>query len=285
MMVTTNQAIADGSLMQKIAQIEGIPSKIVSGFAGEGGHFYTKNGQPAYTLIGANGKERNTTLRDARKLGLFPSVSGILALEDKPALTRWKVEQACLSCMTLPRIAGESDDAFMARALQDSKEQARKAASRGTYLHGLMEETLKHGLPQRATADDKAIVEPVLAWLASQYAGYAWQPERSFASPTGFGGKLDLYGMDPQSSLVIDYKFKDFSDPDKSLAYPEHCTQLAAYAYGLGGPIATCINLFISTTVPGLFVAKEWTTDERDNGWQCFSCLLQLWKHRKGYLL
>ena len=33
----------------------------------ESGHWYTQEGEPMYTVIGANGKERNTTLRDAKK--------------------------------------------------------------------------------------------------------------------------------------------------------------------------------------------------------------------------
>ncbi len=45
---------------------------IVKEKAQENGHWYTKDGTPAYTTIGKTG-ERATTLRDARKLGLLPS--------------------------------------------------------------------------------------------------------------------------------------------------------------------------------------------------------------------
>ena len=38
----------------------------------ESGHWYTQEGDPMYTVIGANGKERNTTLRDAKKDNLVP---------------------------------------------------------------------------------------------------------------------------------------------------------------------------------------------------------------------
>ena len=44
-------------------------------FTSESGHWYSQDGEPMYTLIGANGKERNTTLRDAKSLGLVPSKS------------------------------------------------------------------------------------------------------------------------------------------------------------------------------------------------------------------
>ena len=39
-----------------------------SKFKSESGHWYTQEGEPMYTIIGANGKERNTTVRDAKKI-------------------------------------------------------------------------------------------------------------------------------------------------------------------------------------------------------------------------
>ncbi len=82
--------------------------------------------------------------------------------------------------------------------------------------------------------------------------------------------------------MVIDYKCKDFSDPEKSLAYDEHCTQLAAYGRGLGWSEFAGVNLFIRTRVPGLIVAKIWQPDELQTGWEAFTCLLNLWRCRKG---
>jgi hypothetical protein len=254
---------------------------VVPGFATESSRWYAADGSPAYEVIGANGKLRPATLRDARKLGLVPSVTSILRLEASPGLERWKIQQAMLACLTLPRNAGETDDAFMARALQDSQEQGRKASERGTYLHGLLERAMAGplvGVPER----DMAIVEPVLTWLRVNFNGYTWSPERSFASSSGYGGKTDLVGECANQSVVLDFKTKSGIKPDKDLAYPEHVTQLAAYAYGMGLANARCINLFIDVDVPGLIVPKEWTAEERDTGWQAFECLLKLWKLRKG---
>lgn len=251
-------------------------------FASESGHWYDASGRPRYTITGANGKDRATTLRDARKLGLVPSVTTILKMEAAPQLERWKIEQACLACMTLPRLPDESDDAFMARALQDSKAQVIKAAERGTYLHGLLEDSVHDGrIPFKASAADTAIIEPALTWLRVNFAGFQWLPERSFAHPSGFGGKLDLYGANSDAHVIVDYKFKSGIKPDKKLAYDNHCTQLAAYAYGLDHPTARCINLFIDSDTPGLIVPHEWAADDIACGWQAFSCLLSLWKCRK----
>ena len=70
-------------------------------FTSESGHWYAQDGEPMYTIIGANGKERNTTLRDAKSLGLVPSVTTILGMIAKPSLENWKINHALNSALTL----------------------------------------------------------------------------------------------------------------------------------------------------------------------------------------
>jgi hypothetical protein len=60
----------------------------------ESTHWYDKNGKPQYTVIGKNGKERNTSLVDARKENLVPSVTTIIGMAAKPQLENWKIDQA-----------------------------------------------------------------------------------------------------------------------------------------------------------------------------------------------
>ena len=72
-----------------------------------------------YTLIGANGKERNTTLRDAKSLGLVPSVTTILGMVAKPALENWKITQALQSSLILERKENESNESFINRFKRD----------------------------------------------------------------------------------------------------------------------------------------------------------------------
>ena len=61
---------------------------IAKDHASEAGHWYTRSGDPMYTIMGkSTGKPRNTTLRDARELNLVPSVTTILNVAAKPALT------------------------------------------------------------------------------------------------------------------------------------------------------------------------------------------------------
>jgi len=92
----------------------------VSAYTAESGHWYTRNGEPMYQIEGANGKIRNTTLRDARKHNLVPSVTTILNVAAKPGLDNWKLQQVLLAALTLPRNEGEPEGAYIDRIISDS---------------------------------------------------------------------------------------------------------------------------------------------------------------------
>ena len=70
--------------------------------ASESNHWYTRDGIPRYTVMGKNGKERNTTLRDARTENLVPSVTTVLTVMAKPALIQWLQKQVLMAALTLP---------------------------------------------------------------------------------------------------------------------------------------------------------------------------------------
>ena len=76
----------------------------------ESGHWYDMDGNPAYTTKAKDGTARPTTLRDARKLLLLPSVTMICNVAAKPALEVWKQRQIVLAALTLPAMDGETLD-------------------------------------------------------------------------------------------------------------------------------------------------------------------------------
>ena len=117
--------------------------------ASESQHWYTKTGDPAYTVKNKDGHQRPTTLRDARKLGLVPSVTTIIKCAASPGLEAWKLQQMMLAALTLPRAPEESEESFISRIQTDSKEQAKMAAERGSEVHAALEsffETFSKGL-------------------------------------------------------------------------------------------------------------------------------------------
>lgn len=245
--------------------------------ASESLHWYGMDGSPQYTVAAKDGSQRATTLRDARKLNLVPSVTTIMSSAAKPGLEAWKLNQMLLAALTLPRAPEETEEHYVQRIIADSKEQAKKAAERGTEVHTALEswfdgvmyaEYVEH---QMGTAEE---VEKIFGHLK-------WSTEKSFAHKLGFGGKVDLHSKDGEG-VVIDFKTKEFSDPAKVEGFDEHCMQLSAYREGLGIPKARCANVFVSVTIPGMVVVKEWTQDELKRGWEMFNALRMYWYAKSG---
>lgn len=116
-------------------------------FASESGHWYLADGTPYYTLVGANGKERPVTLRDARKVGALPSVTTIIRMAAAPALERWKRNQLLLAALTLPRHDGESEADWLKRVEQDWQEEGRAAADKGSAIHAAIEQHFRGEIP------------------------------------------------------------------------------------------------------------------------------------------
>ena len=201
----------------------------------EGGHWYTKAGTPAYTTKDKKGNERNTTLRDARKSNLVPSVTTIINESNKPGLVNWKMNQVLLSALTLTRNSGETDEAFMARIRKDAAEQAKQAAEKGTMIHACVEVGL-----QGEFVHEEARIYVDLARKELDPLKQEWRHEKSFATEF-YGGKVDLHSDD----YVIDIKTNEKPVADAKL-WDDHLQQLAAYREGLQRPFADCGILFIN---------------------------------------
>ena len=248
-------------------------------------HWYRQDGGPQYTVKAKDGSDRPTTLRDARKLDLVPSVTTVLKIAAKPGLEAWKLEQMLLAALTIPRMHGESEQALIARIEADSKETARQAAERGTRIHESIESWYSGNkeVEHKSTA---MAFEDAVAKHFNTPQGHEWLTERSFASSLGFGGKVDLFcpvDSYARTGIVLDAKSKDFGPGDKVEAYDEHLMQLAAYRHGLGIPNARCANVFASRTHPGLIKIVEWSEEDLQRGWAMFECLLRYWKLKNNF--
>lgn len=248
--------------------------------ASESLHWYGRDGSPQYTVTAKNGNQRATTLADARKMSLVPSVTTILNVAAKPGLERWKQEQMLLAALTLPRAPEESEQSFIQRVVMDSKEQGKQAAERGNRIHAAIE-SFYEGVMLADMADYQVGVADEIGKV---YGIHQFQPEKSFAHELGFGGKVDLHTKDYKDcGLVLDVKSKEFTDPTKVEAYEEHLMQLSAYRVGLGIPNAVCANVFASATEPGLVVIKEWSQEDLARGWTMFQHLLFFWQAKNNH--
>ena len=256
-------------------------------FSPDKAHWYQRDGVPLHTVLSAKGEPRPTTLRDARKLGLLPSVTNILGVIAKPGLTSWLQEQAVLAALTLPRIAGESEDAFARRVVEDSLTTRDGAADFGTAFH--------HGAEQIAKSLEVDRADLLSAWLdlyrdwfQANVVRLAWTEQRVVSSLFGYAGTADLLIEHKLHGLcLVDLKTMKClrtatGKTAKIKPYSTWCYQLAAYRAALGVR-ATCINLIVNSVTPEMPVEHVWTEAEMESGLRAFMAARELWNIENNY--
>lgn len=245
----------------------------------DGSHWYTINGEPMYEMMKKDGSgPRATTLADARKLNLLPSVTTILRSLDKPALIAWKIEQAVLAAMTTPKKPDETLDQFVERVLQIEKVQEQEmeaARDLGTRMHEALEFM---ALAKEVDQDLKPWIFP--AWDFIRSLGVCVSAETCVVGQ-GFAGKVDLMlSPGPDEILLVDYKTTKRL-PEKE-PWKEHRLQLAAYASTQRAALVRAGNLYVSTAEAGKFVWHE-HTDIAHTFVHGFKPLIEHWQWSNGY--
>jgi hypothetical protein len=238
-------------------------------------HWYTREGAPAHFQDGGG----PTTLREARKQNLCPSVSTVLSIIAKPQLERWKRDQSVMAALTLPRMPDEPEADLLRRIASDASRQAKKAAEVGSSIHAAVEASFSS---RPIESRFRPHVQGVRRMLEDNLGGIMdWVSEKPFASHFGYGGMCDLHS--PSTGIVVDFKSSDVGpDDDKKLAWEQHY-QLAAYQLGLGLPEAVGVNIFVSRTHPGHVRYVEWPVFKMQEGREVFLAALELWKKLKNY--
>ncbi len=247
----------------------------MSEYKSEAGHWYDREGNPQYTIVGANGKERNTTLRDARKEGFVPSVTTIIDLLAKPSLENWKIDRALEAAIQLNRKDDEADKDYINRCKVASKEIGVDAAREGTKIHAIIEK----GFLGKAKTKPYKLIQ---AWLDENFPNEDWIAEDSFCAEQGYGGKIDLYC---KSGIFVDFKTKDNlegKDPAK-LVYDEHGMQLSAYAQGCQVDDPTRVSIFVDRADTSLILYHIWEKESHEKHKEMFNSILRYWQLVKNY--
>jgi hypothetical protein len=249
---------------------------ILSNLPSESCHYYYKDGSPAYTIVGKNGKERPPTIREVKSLGLFPSVTQVLKIRANPGLDQWKRKNLLLAAATLPHLDGESADDWCKRVEQDAGEQSRKAIQLGVDIHKALEHAYGNALFDLTYLPH---VEFTQKAIFDTFGEQEWKAEKSFAAESRFyGGKTDLHSPD----VMIDFKTTAFDeakwDRKEVGGYKTDLMQISAYREELCSPNARGANVYVSTTVPGLVRIKEWTQEELEYGFRLFCRYLEAWR-------
>jgi hypothetical protein len=248
------------------------------------GHWYKVDGTLAHRIATADGAgERITTIRDARRLGLYPSVTSILGVLAKPGLETWKLNQMALASLRTPKAKEEGEEYWCNRVRNAAFEQVEEAADLGGMIHGALEAAMA-GEPF-----DPALtvyVDPVLAWKEKTGIVILDREARLVNIAHGFAGTADVLFRYGQNGIgILDYKTRK-TQPGKPVgAYEDQAMQLAAYAATYWGETeigrVLAANVFISTTEPGRMEVVKHGHPERD--WEAFKGLAEIWRYIKGY--
>ena len=195
----------------------------------ESGRWYQPDTkQCVLEITGKNGKPRKPNIADAVKLGLLPSVTTVMQVKAKPGLVRWQISNAIHAALTLPKIAGETDDVWLDRIMDDAEEQAKTAAETGKDFHSAFEAYWKNGtIVTGDTATDNAVAH-IAVWrkkTENLFPGVVWHAEVPYLSDFGICGTPDLVGISPNAIIVGDYKTCDLAKHKEP--YSEHAMQIA----------------------------------------------------------
>ena len=245
-------------------------------------HWYDAvTGAPRYTTTGKNGKERNTTLRDAKSNPgtLVPSVSTINSQLSKSGLNTWFQTEAIKAASENPRGFQEEEKDYISRILELSKRKSQDAMARGTLIHDFIESFYN----QDYLPDMPTYVRIVDDAITAHFGTQLWIPEQSLVNQEGYGGKCDLYCKPRHdfTGVVIDFKTTEKSPGDLT-PYTEHITQLAAYREVLA-PNARCANVYINGTTNEVSIYEHDEQSLRD-GYEIFLNLLKVYKLRNKLL-
>src|SRR5512142_949231 len=160
-------------------------------FNPENAHWYQRDGEPLHSVLSAKGEPRPTTVRDARKLGLLPSVTNVLGVINKPELVEWKMTQAVLAALTLPRMDDEDLGVFAKRVVEDAQSQVRNAADFGSAFHAGAEQVAK-SLEVDPAGPYAAWLNLHRDWFQADCVRLAWAERVLENSAPGYAAAADL---------------------------------------------------------------------------------------------
>jgi len=222
---------------------------------------------------------------------LVPSVTNVIGILDKPALSRWAASEVAKRAAALKHSLGNMTDNDVVDTLKGAPwSRSKRASDRGTDIHAYLEARL-NGLEPEALSDD---AEPFRAaaddWFEQVGASLEdVQTEVTLFNPW-YAGTTDLIATLDGKRIIADFK-------TSKAIYDEAALQLAAL-FGCvmdaeGGPVPWRDEQGDPIERPTLIVIRigqdgweEKTVANVGQSLEAFHGLLRAWhwKHEKAYL-
>lgn len=260
---------------------------------------------------------RDTNLGDARKLGLVPSVMGLIGVINQPTINNYRVDQAIKSALTLPRET-EDELAYVTRCLRDmgvrandshavaqwcynfqprpvlnadefaklveidAEAHSEAAKKLGSDLHQVISDYCK----DRSAMVPPHLIElvsPVVCWIEENITEIHAVEEIVGSLEHGYAGTLDLdCELREIGPALCDYKSQNVKRNGKGPKpefYFSYGKQLAAYEKGKGKK--KLVSVIIDKANAGEVFVKVW--DNPQELWRQFLNNADSWRFENQY--
>lgn len=247
-------------------------------------HAYKPDGTPVFNL----------SKSEAKKAGLFLSVSEILSIEAKPGLEIWKINEHIKMAAKTPRLPDETDANYIRRVKANTWKATSGASTLGTEVHDAIEQELAG---ERALEDIDSELRKYVIPAKRYFEEKGFEIldlEKVVVSPHGYAGTMDCAARAKGGQLfTLDWKTTK-TKGRYGLPYqnqPEQVSSYAAAYYGAerveSGEIWGA-NAYLSTDEVdsdgnAKFKVISYPPEELAKHWETFKCILELWMRREKY--
>jgi hypothetical protein len=222
---------------------------------------------------------------------LVPSVTNVIGILDKPAISRWAAKMVAERAMHMKHsLSGMSDNEVVDVLKGAPWAKSSRAADRGTDIHAYLEARLNGLEPEELSADAEPYRAAADDWFDAVGASFEdVQTEITLFHP-GYAGTTDLIARRDDNWVILDFK-------TSKAIYDEASLQLSA--------LSGCYTLADGSPVPwrdaeGNLIGQPELVVVRigEDGWEektvadPFGCMVAFfglldawqWKHSKAYL-
>lgn len=261
-------------------------------------HWYNAKGEAVFEVPMKSKPDRmkKTTLREAREMNLFPSVTTILKVLDKPMLSTWKMEQVTAAAAEYPFDPKVMDyETWHKDVIALAFQKVDDAADIGTTIHNALDLAVAGyyyspdvtvTLPSDGREVElRTFVEPVLDILSREQI-VVTERELRLANPRyGYAGTTDVAYERGKACGIMDYKTRKTKPTTPCVAYDENKMQIAAYAMAHYGYLENIegMNIIISTTEPGRVEVLRYDWKELYSSFEAFEAACKIWRYQKNY--
>ena len=218
--------------------------------------------------------------------GLFPSVTTVLYVINKPALVPWARNMALESVETAlmkrtgaqEAITPEWVSKVIAEARRRPEQIRSEAADFGTQAHVAIDQIVQ-GLEPQIPPEMELVVNNFAEWRREAHLDIKLTETMVFSAKYRYAGAMDAIAYRDGSLVALDWKTSNG-------IYPEYALQVAAYAKALeemtGNPVTEAWTVRFGKSAPE-FEARQ--VMDLEKSFIAFRAALYLWRAIKGKLL